>query len=647
MPPSDGHATINALPADKHGQHLPAGAMNEPLLAAGRRLQRYELLEEVGHGGMAVVFRARDTQLDREVAVKVLHPHMAREQEAKDRFQREAQAVARLRHENILEIYDYSGSESAESFIVTEFIHGQTLKQFVAAHPVPHPELAALIVIEVCAALAHAHSLSVIHRDIKPENIMIRRDGRVKLTDFGIAQMVELAKLTVTGQLIGSPAYMSPELVTGARVDYRSDVFSVGTLLYQLATGQLPFAGSNAHEVLRRIAEAQFAPPEATNPRVDAQLGRIIRRALAHDPAARYPSVAALADDLREFVRLVGLEDPRAELTAYFTDPERFAAQLPQRVIPALLAQARRQLQQGQHARALQQLDRLLSADPAHGEALALLAGLSARRRWLRTAVVLVGILALGGLAYLVVAQRAPHPPTPRASRLPPPQARPLARVSRTALAPHPLAAAFRRRDAGAPGARVDARAAALPAAIRTTARSTRGGPAAEDDAPRRTPTAQPPALPALRRVELVPTPKALTIWVDGRLLGAYGPRLRHLELPFAPVTLVFRNDACCFEQTVQLDAQWQGQALRVRLPWKPARVIVRVDPTPPGATVVVGNVAARPGQAIEVPIPSYADDGRTQVQVTASAEGFRTEERTVTVRANTTAEVTMTPRPL
>ncbi|MBK6848640.1 MAG: protein kinase [Proteobacteria bacterium] len=628
--------------------------MSDPLLSAGRRLQKYELLEEVGHGGMAVVFRGRDTQLNREVAVKVLHPHMAKEQEAKERFQREAQAVARLRHENIIEIYDYSGTDSAESFIVTEFIHGQTLKQFVAAHPVSHPELAALIVIEICAALAHAHGLSVIHRDIKPENIMIRRDGRVKLTDFGIAQMVELAKLTVTGQLIGSPAYMSPELVTGGRVDYRSDVFSVGTLLYQLATAQLPFAGSNAQEVLRRIAEGHFPPPEAANPRVDAQLGAILRHALARDPEARYPSVVALADDLRAFVRAVGLEDVQAELTAYFADPEGFSTKLPQRIVPALLTHARRHLQQGQHARALQQLDRLLSADPEHREALALIARLSARRRWLRTGAVLVGILGLGGLAYAVLAQRAPDPPQPAArtvaDRSPGPRtARPRAperqrAASATAPASAPAAtpAGSVGRGSAAPAAQVGAWTAGQAPAPAPDAR-----PALLTTHPRRPALGQPSPGRTLRRVEIVPTPKAITIWVDGREIGPYGPDLRYLDLPFTPVTLTFRNEACCFEQTIQLDAHWRGQPLRVRLPWKPARVIVSLEPLPPGATVVIGAVAARPGQAIEVPIPSYADDGRTQVQVTTSADGYLTEQRTVTVRANTTSEVTMTPRPL
>src|SRR6516225_3439897 len=146
----------------------------------GRTLSRYRLLQEVGQGGMAKVYKAEDTTLNREVAVKVLHPHLAGEQESRARLQREAHAVAKLRHENILEIFDYSGPDSPDSYIVTEFIHGCTLKSFLDQHKaLPFPEVAEMIVSEVGAALEHAHSLGVIHRDVKPENVMIRDDGRV------------------------------------------------------------------------------------------------------------------------------------------------------------------------------------------------------------------------------------------------------------------------------------------------------------------------------------------------------------------------------------------------------------------------------------------------------------------------------------
>src|SRR5262245_21097412 len=180
------------------------------LIQVGQVLDKYELLERVGQGGMAVVYRGLDRSLKRVVAVKVLHKHLSDYQEARDRFEREAQAVAKLRHENILEIFDYSGAQAAETFgssyIVTEFIDGQTLKQVITDRPVTFPEIGAMLNLQVCRALAHAHSVGILHRDVKPENVMIRSDGVVKLMDFGISHMVDLEPLTVTGQLRGQPA---------------------------------------------------------------------------------------------------------------------------------------------------------------------------------------------------------------------------------------------------------------------------------------------------------------------------------------------------------------------------------------------------------------------------------------------------------
>src|SRR5688572_30381991 len=251
---------------------------------------------------MAVVYKGLDTSLHREVAVKVLHPHLASHEEAKKRFEREARAVAKLRHENILEIFDYSGKDSAESYIVTEFIRGRTLKDFVAEHALGFPEIGAMITVEVCRALSHAHAGGVLHRDVKPENIMIRDDGVVKLTDFGIAQILDAQRMTVTGQLLGSPAYMAPEHVEGKQLDFRTDVFAVGILLYQLTTGELPFKGRNPHEILKRIGECRYLEARIVNPLVADRLNRIVARALARMPEDRYADVSLFLDDLNRFL---------------------------------------------------------------------------------------------------------------------------------------------------------------------------------------------------------------------------------------------------------------------------------------------------------------------------------------------------------
>jgi serine/threonine protein kinase len=179
----------------------------------GRLPSRYRVIEEVGQGGMAVVYKAHDETLKREVAVKVLHAHLLAETESKTRLEREAQAVAKLHHDNIVQIFDYSGDGSSASYIVTEFIEGQTLKQFMSSRRPPPPEVAALIASEVGGALLHAHSFGIIHRDVKPENVMVRKDGLLKLMDFGVAQIMDLERMTVTGQLLGSPAYIAPEIL--------------------------------------------------------------------------------------------------------------------------------------------------------------------------------------------------------------------------------------------------------------------------------------------------------------------------------------------------------------------------------------------------------------------------------------------------
>jgi eukaryotic-like serine/threonine-protein kinase len=308
------------------------------VIQAGQVLDKYELLDRVGQGGMAVVYRGIDRELRRVVAIKILHKHLADYQEARDRFEREAQAVAKLRHENILEIFDYSGADAAEaaggSYIVTEFIDGQTLKQHITERPIAFPEIGAMIVLQVCRALAHAHAHGILHRDVKPENIMIRTDGVVKLMDFGISHMVDLERLTVTGQLLGSPAYMAPEHVEGRPLDFRTDVFAAGIVLYQLTVGKLPFEGKNPHEVLKRIAECRFVDPRHANPRIGNRLGRIILRAMAAAPADRFPAIGEMVVALEAYLEETGLAHDKiaGELGRYFAAPVAYEQALHDRL---------------------------------------------------------------------------------------------------------------------------------------------------------------------------------------------------------------------------------------------------------------------------------------------------------------------------
>src|SRR3954447_15045122 len=374
---------------------------------------RYKLIEEVGQGGMAVVYRAQDETLKRVVAIKVLHQHLAADSESKARLEREAQAVAKLRHDNILEIFDYSGLDSESAYIVTEFIDGQTLKQFLTGHALRHPEIAALISIEVCGALAHAPGAGVLHRDVKPENVMVRKDGLLKLMDFGIAQVLDLERMTVTGQLLGSPAYMAPEIVEGKPLDFRTDVFSVGIMLYLLATGSLPFSGKNPHEVLRRITEGKFPDPRLVGRGVDQALSRIISKALARRPEDRYSDVGPLADELRVYLNDAGLGDVRVELRAFFADPDKYEAALPNRLAASLTAAASRHLAAKRSAKALELWNRVLAFDPNNAVVTAALRRLEGRARLKMAAgIVLAAGLVTAGVVLTVkkVAQRPRAP---------------------------------------------------------------------------------------------------------------------------------------------------------------------------------------------------------------------------------------------
>ncbi|MCA9656953.1 MAG: protein kinase [Myxococcales bacterium] len=383
----------------------------------GSRLDKYEIQSEVGHGGMAVVYRGRDTVLEREVAVKVLHPHLADREESRLRLRREAITVAKLRHENILEIFDYSGEDATESYLVTEFIHGVTLRQWLDEKWRPHPILAALLIHRLCVALAHAHRSDVVHRDIKPENVMIREDGCLKLMDFGIAQIIDHQKLTMTGQLLGSPAYMAPELISGRPLDARTDLFSVGIMLYQLATGMLPFSGRNPHEVLSKIADATYPRPSSICPTVDDELEAIIDKALARDPDQRFQSAEALAADLEGYLAEAGVPATQDEVMAYFQGHEGYVAELNERVCGALMERAGAAIRERRNARAIRLLGRVLELDGDNREARGLLSRLRTRERRIRTVAVIGAGLAGFGLvaAGVLLAMNLPEVPEPLA----------------------------------------------------------------------------------------------------------------------------------------------------------------------------------------------------------------------------------------
>lgn len=268
---------------------------------AGATLGRYQVVGRLGRGGMADVYKGFQPSLDRYVAIKVLHPSMVEEAEFVQRFQREAKNVARLRHPNIIQVFDYD-NQGDTYYMVMEFLDGPTLKaalEEVHRRKEEMPlQVALRIVSDVGAALAYAHEMGVVHRDVKPANIMLDRSGRVILTDFGVAKMLTGTKVTVTGTVLGTPAYMSPEQGMGEPGDSRSDIYSLGVVLFELATGRLPYDADTPLAVLLKHAHDPLPLPRAVNPDLPEEIERVILRSLTKDPADRYQTVQAMLDDI-------------------------------------------------------------------------------------------------------------------------------------------------------------------------------------------------------------------------------------------------------------------------------------------------------------------------------------------------------------
>jgi eukaryotic-like serine/threonine-protein kinase len=264
---------------------------------------RYELHRRLARGGMADVYLARDQLLDRPVAVKVLFPQYAADPSFVQRFRREAQDSANLNHPNIVGVYDW-GEENGTYFIVMEYVAGRSLADVLRQEGALLPARAADIGIDMAAALGFAHKNGVVHRDVKPGNVLLASDGQVKVTDFGIARAISSTQeedLTQAGQVMGTATYFSPEQAQGRPVDPRSDVYSLGVVLYEAVCGRPPFRGEDALAVAYQHVQEQPTPPTQINGDVDATLEAIILKCLSKSPQARYPSAEDLRADLRRY----------------------------------------------------------------------------------------------------------------------------------------------------------------------------------------------------------------------------------------------------------------------------------------------------------------------------------------------------------
>ncbi len=389
------------------------------MIEIGSHLGRYEILEVVGRGGMSVVYRARDEKLEREVAVKVLHDFLTSEPEARERFHREAMAVARLHHPHIIEIYDYSGEDAELCYIVTEFIAGEAMTPRGTGRGEFPPEMGLMLIRPIADALVHAHDAGVIHRDLKPENILIGDDGFLKLSDFGIARTVDHQNMTITGTLMGSPAYMAPEYIAGQPIDARVDIYAFGAMLYQILTGVLPFQGPTPAALLLSITGGDYRAPNEVNQAIHGDIVRLISRCLAMDPDERFPTMVEVRGEIDRLLARLGFADGGAAcVTDVVQAPEAFAENLHSELPDAYLRLGEEALGRGETGEALDHFDRVLSLNPTHPGVHRLLDQIQ-RSAWRRNAAQIVAVACLvAGVITGGVWVWNQQPPSPVASNV-------------------------------------------------------------------------------------------------------------------------------------------------------------------------------------------------------------------------------------
>jgi serine/threonine-protein kinase len=302
---------------------------------------RYELEKLVGSGGMSNVFRAHDRLLERTVALKILHEQFTRDEDYVERFRREARAVAQLAHPNIVTVID-RGEQDSRQYIVFEFVEGENLKEVVSRGPLAvHDALE--LALQVARALAFAHTRGLVHRDVKPQNVLLNEDGQAKVTDFGIARSLDVQGVTQTGTVLGTSDYIAPEQARGQKVDPKTDVYSLGVVLYELLTGEVPFSGDNFVAVAMRHVNEPAPSVLERRPDCSVRLDLTIQRAMAKDPADRFESMDDFVAELEAC--LAGLADWGAEGATMIVPARRARARRPRRerrartvALPLLLA---------------------------------------------------------------------------------------------------------------------------------------------------------------------------------------------------------------------------------------------------------------------------------------------------------------------
>lgn len=292
---SAGKISAAALPGGM--SQMPTTFMNVATALEGR----YQVLKELGRGGMGIVFQAHDKQLKEQVAIKILSPLLSNNPEALERLKREVSAARRVTHQNVIRIHDIA-EISGLQYVSMEYFQGLTLKEYIGQSGTLSVQQAFNIAAQICEGLEAAHRQSVIHRDLKSQNIIINSSNQIKIIDFGLAHTGHLTGMTATGLIMGTPEYMAPEQVAGKKVDERADIYSLGVILYELFTGRVPFTGESAIAVgFKQLKEAPPSPA-ALNPQLPPVVEKVLLRALQKDPLQRYRSVSELKAELETAV---------------------------------------------------------------------------------------------------------------------------------------------------------------------------------------------------------------------------------------------------------------------------------------------------------------------------------------------------------
>lgn len=337
-----------------------------------QQIDRYEVREVLGTGAMGCVYSAWDPKLQRDVALKVVTLDLSRNPKGRDRFLREVRAVAALRHPNVVEIYDYSGPESDQLYLVMEKLEGDDLFNIVEARGGMPETAAAAVGHELCLALGSAHDQGIIHRDLKPENVFIDADGRVVLTDFGIVKAVR-ENSAVDGfesktEVIGTPGFMAPELMMNKPLGTFTDVFGLGALLYNITTGRMPFDGSSPIEIFRQIMRGSYEDPRRYNPMLSDDFCDSMRRMLHPKPKKRAQNVAQVREDMKAVLAAGGVQDLREDLREYMSDPETYLKTSTRRAADRLVERIKLAVKDRDPLTAESLRVRLLKIDPHNDE---------------------------------------------------------------------------------------------------------------------------------------------------------------------------------------------------------------------------------------------------------------------------------------